>query len=96
MSEIICKKVVCKKDLCKEGNLQIDRRKQENISQLIAQVLADVRALKKSAVDYAHPEVRVTSSDPTLLQWLFSNMCTIYILMCNYQNIYSTCSSTQR
>ena len=36
-----------------------------------AQILANVRALKMSAVDYAHPEVRVTSSDPTLLQWLF-------------------------
>ena len=35
-----------------------------------AQILANVRALKMSAVDYAHPEVRVTSSDPTLLQWL--------------------------
>ena len=75
MSEIICKKVVCKKDLCKEGNLQIDRRKQENISQLIAQVLADVRALKKSAVDYAHPEVRVTSSDPTLYGCNYFNCC---------------------
>ena len=31
-----------------------------------AQILADVRVLKNSAVDYAHPEVGVTTSDPTL------------------------------
>merc|ERR1712161_165469 len=31
-----------------------------------AQVLADVRALKKAAVDYAHPEAGVTISDPSV------------------------------
>merc|ERR1712194_489829 len=31
-----------------------------------AQVLADVRALKKAAVDYAHPEVEVVTSDPSV------------------------------
>merc|ERR1712161_61268 len=30
------------------------------------QVLADVRALKKAAVDYAHPEFEVITSDPSL------------------------------
>merc|ERR1712241_700579 len=40
-----------------EGNEDIEEQ---------AQILADVRALKKSAVDYAHPEVGVTTSDPTL------------------------------
>ena len=37
-----------------------------------AQIVADVRVLKNSAVDYAHPEVGVTTSDWTqLLQSLF-------------------------
>merc|ERR1712019_125409 len=31
-----------------------------------AQVLADVRALKTAAVDYAHPEVGVVASDPSV------------------------------
>jgi len=31
-----------------------------------AQMLADVRALKKAAVDYAHPEVEVVTSDPSV------------------------------
>merc|ERR1712161_141522 len=31
-----------------------------------AQVLADVRALKKAAVDYAHPEFGVSTSDPSV------------------------------
>merc|ERR1712238_204237 len=31
-----------------------------------AQVLADVRALKKAAIDYVHPEFEVTISDPSV------------------------------
>merc|ERR1740139_2165538 len=31
-----------------------------------SKVLADVRALKKAAVDYAHPEVGVMTSDPSV------------------------------
>ena len=34
-----------------------------------------MRALKKSAVDYAHPEVRVTSSGPTLYGCNYFNCC---------------------
>merc|ERR1711935_1332499 len=32
----------------------------------IAQVLADVTSLKRLAIDYAHPEIHVSTSEPTV------------------------------
>merc|ERR1712238_468419 len=42
-----------------------------------AQVLADVRALKKAAVDYAHPEAGVMTSDPSVYGCNYFNRVSV-------------------